>query len=189
MGHRSKGSRPTGGPLTRRRAIAIGVIADTHGVYDSAVERHFAGVREILHAGDIGGAHVIQRLQRLSPVTAVSGNVDRYEASGFPRRLIVRRSGLRIALCHVLYERGKLVPDAAAWLEDEQPDVCVFGHSHRPVIARHGRTLLFNPGSAGPRRFSLPRGIGILTLSFGKATPRLIRLDDRIAAGAGTSSP
>ena len=188
MGHRSKGSRSTGRPLIRDRAIAIGVIADTHGVYDPAIERHFAGVKEMFHAGDIGGAHVIQRLRRLAPVTAVSGNVDHYEASGFPRRLVVRRSGFTIALCHVLYEGGKLVPDAAAWLEEEQPDVCVFGHSHRPEIARHGRTVLFNPGSAGPRRFSLPRGIGILTLSPRKATPRLIRLDDRVVAGPATSS-
>lgn len=171
-----------------RCAVSIGIITDTHGVYDPAIERHFSGVKEILHAGDIGGAHVIQRLRRLAPVTAVSGNVDRYEASGFPRRLIVRRNGISIALCHVLYERGKLAPDAATWLEKEQPDVCVFGHSHRPMIASHGRTMLFNPGSAGPRRFSLPRGIGILTLRPGKATPRLIRLDDRIAASAPRTS-
>ncbi len=167
-----------------RCAVSIGIITDTHGVYDPAIERHFAGVKEILHAGDIGGAHVIQRLRRLAPVTAVSGNVDGYESSGFPRRLIVRRNGVSIALCHVLYERGKLAPDAAAWLEEEQPDVCVFGHSHRPMIDSHGCTLLFNPGSAGPRRFSLPRGVGILTVRSGKATPRLIRLDDRVAAGA-----
>lgn len=184
MGHRSKGSRSTSGALTRRRATRIGVITDTHGLYDAAIEGHFAGVKEILHAGDIGGAEVIQRLRRLAPVTAVSGNVDDYEASGFPRRIIVRRRGLRIALCHVLYERGRLTADAAAWLEAEQPDVCVFGHSHRPMIARHGRTMLFNPGSAGPRRFSLPRGIGMLTLRPGKATPRLIRLGDRVAAGS-----
>ena len=182
MAHRSTRSRSTGGSLTIRRAITIGVITDTHGLYDPAIERYFAGVKEIFHAGDIGGAHVMQRLRRLAPVTAVSGNVDRYEASGFPRRLIVRRSGVRIALCHVLYERGKLIPDAAAWLEREQPAVCVFGHSHRPLIARHGGTMLFNPGSAGPRRFSLPRGIGMLTLSHGKAMLRLIRLHDRAAA-------
>ena len=184
MGRRSKGSRSTGGALTRRRATRIGVITDTHGLYDAAIERHFAGVKEILHAGDIGSAQVIRRLRRLAPVTAVSGNVDDYEASGFPRRIIVRRRGLKIALCHVLYERGRLTSDAAAWLEAEQPDVCVFGHSHRPMIARHGRTMLFNPGSAGPRRFSLPRGIGMLPLRPGKATPRLIRLDDRVAAGS-----
>jgi hypothetical protein len=173
--------------LTGRRALRIGVITDTHGLYDPAVERHFAAVKEILHAGDIGDEAVIRRLQRLAPVTAVSGNVDEYEASGFPRRLVLRRGGLRIALCHVLYEKGKMTPEAAAWLDREQPEVCVFGHSHRPTLGWHGRTMLFNPGSAGPRRFSLPRGIGILTVKAGKTTPTLIRLSGRVAADAPSS--
>ena len=173
--------------LTGRQALRIGVITDTHGLYDPAVERHFAAVKEILHAGDIGDEAVIRRLQRLAPVTAVSGNVDEYEASGFPRRLVLRRGGVRIALCHVLYEKGKMTPEAAAWLDREQPDVCVFGHSHRPTLGWHGRTRLFNPGSAGPRRFSLPRGIGLLTVRAGKARTTLIRLSDRVAADSPPS--
>jgi putative phosphoesterase len=183
MGNRSTVNRDRRA-LTKRRALRLGVITDTHGLYDPAIERHFAGVEEILHAGDIGDEDVIRHLRRLAPVTAVSGNVDDYEASGFPRRLVLRRGGIRIALCHVLYERGKMTREAEAWLDGEQPDVCVFGHSHRPTVTRHGRTLLFNPGSAGPRRFSLPRGIGILTVEAGKITPMLIRLSDRVGTSA-----
>jgi hypothetical protein len=164
--------------MTKRRTIRIGVITDTHGLYDPAIERHFAGVAEILHAGDIGEKAVVRRLRRIAPVTAVSGNVDDYEASGFPRRRVLERGGVRIALCHVLYEKGKMTTEAEAWLNREEPDVCVFGHSHRPTLAQHGRTMLFNPGSAGPKRFSLPRGIGILTVAAGKTAPMLIRLGD-----------
>jgi len=181
MGNRSSISRSRQA-LTKLRTLRIGVITDTHGIYDPAIEPHFRGVEEILHAGDIGNKEVIRRLRRLAPVTAVSGNVDGYEASGFPRRRLLLRGGVRIALCHVLYERGKMTPEAVAWLDREQPEVCVFGHSHRPTLAQHGRTILFNPGSAGPRRFSLPRGIGILTVGAGRTTPSLIRLSDRVAA-------
>jgi len=188
MGQRSKVRRGHRRTVRNAQVFRIGVITDTHGLYDPAIERHFAGVNEILHAGDIGGEHVIQRLRQLAPVMAVSGNVDDFEASGFPRRLIVRRAGVTIAVCHILYENGRMSPDAAAWLDREEADVCVFGHSHRPMVVRHGRTLLMNPGSAGPRRFSLPRGIGILTLGSGKPTAALIRLDDRIAAGASASN-
>jgi hypothetical protein len=181
MGNRSSvnRSRPA---LTKRRTIRIGVITDTHGHYDPAIERHFLGVEEILHAGDIGENAVIRRLRRIAPVTAVSGNVDEYEASGFPRRRLLQRGGLRIALCHVLYENGKMTAEVKAWLDREQPDVCVFGHSHRPTLGWHGRTMLFNPGSAGPKRFSLPRGIGILTVGGGKSLPTMIRLSDHIVA-------
>jgi putative phosphoesterase len=188
MGNRSSVSR-SGETLIKRRTLRIGVIADTHGLYDPAIERHFAGVGEILHAGDIGDNEVIRCLRRLAPVTAVSGNVDDYEASGFPRRRLLKRKGLRIGLCHILYDEGKMAPEAKAWLDRVRPDVCVFGHSHRPTLAHHGRTLLFNPGSAGPRRFSLPRGIGILTVESGRTTPTLIRLNDRVAASLSSSRP
>jgi uncharacterized protein len=181
MGNRSSVSRSRQA-LIERRTLRIGVIADTHGLYDPAIERHFVGVGEILHAGDIGDNEVIRCLRRLAPVTAVSGNVDDYEASGFPRRRLLKRNGLRIGLCHILYEKGRMTPEAKAWLDRARPDVCVFGHSHRPTLAQHGPTVLFNPGSAGPRRFSLPRGIGILTVKSGRMTPTLIRLSDRVTS-------
>jgi putative phosphoesterase len=165
--------------MKQRAAVRIGVIADTHGLYDPAVEEHFSGVSGILHAGDIGDPFVIRQLRKIAPVVAVSGNVDEYEKSGFPRRVILHRGRIRIAVCHVLYEKGKLTQDARVWLDREQPDVCVFGHSHRPTIERYAATLLFNPGSAGPRRFSLPRSIGLLTVGHGKVKPRLVRLPDR----------
>ena len=167
--------------MNQRRTIRIGVIADTHGLYDPAIEKRFAGVTEILHAGDIGGRDVIQRLQRIAPVVVVSGNVDDYEKSGFPRQTIIRRGGVKIAICHVLYEKGQLTKGAQEWLDREQPDVCVFGHSHRPTIGQLGHIILFNPGSAGPRRFSLPRGVGLLTITQGKVMPKLIRLNDRVS--------
>jgi putative phosphoesterase len=187
MGRRSKIGRDRRRALTERRTVRIGVITDTHGLYDPAVEHHFSAVDEILHAGDIGGEHVIRHLRRLAPVTAVSGNVDDFEASGLPRRRLLRRSGLTIALCHVLYEKGNMRPDAAAWLEQTRPDVCIYGHSHKPALTREAGIIFFNPGSAGPRRFSLPRGIGLLTITGGKAIPSLIRLADR-ATASGTCS-
>jgi len=166
--------------MNQRGAIRIGVIADTHGLFDPAIRRHFRGVDHILHAGDIGDRSVIEQLEKIAPVTAVSGNVDEYEHSGFPRQIVVRRNGKKIALCHVLYEKRKLTREAKSWLDRERPDICVFGHSHRSTIEQYGPTLLFNPGSAGPKRFSLPRGIGLLTIRKEKVLPKLIRLSDNV---------
>lgn len=165
--------------MRKHGAIRVGAIADTHGLYDPAVEKHFYGVIAIVHAGDIGDRTVIESLQRIAPVFAVSGNVDEYERSGFPRQIVIRRSDRKIAVRHVLYEKGKLTQEAKLWLDREQPDICVFGHSHRPTIEQYGLTLLFNPGSAGPKRFSLPRGIGVLTIQKERVLPKLIRLSDK----------
>ena len=39
--------------------MRIGVVSDTHGLFDRALLRHFSGVAHILHAGDIGKRGVI----------------------------------------------------------------------------------------------------------------------------------
>jgi putative phosphoesterase len=165
--------------MNQRRAIRIGVIADTHGLFDPAVRRHFKGVDHILHAGDIGDQSVIEQLEQIAPVTAVSGNVDDDEQIGFPSETVVELAGRRIAIRHILYEGGKLTKGGRAFLDRERPDICVFGHTHQPKREWLGDTLLFNPGSAGPKRFKLPRGIGLLTIQKGKVLPKLIRLSDR----------
>lgn len=162
-----------------KQALRIGVIADTHGLFDRAILRHFEGVDHILHAGDIGDRSVIAQLERLAPVTAVSGNVDGSEHSGFPSETIIELGGRRVAIRHIVYERGKLTKEARAFLEREQPGICVFGHTHQPKTEWFGTVLLFNPGSAGPKRFKLPRGLGLLTIANGTITPTHIVLGDR----------
>ena len=166
-------------PMSRQtKAIRIGVIADTHGLFDRAILRHFQGVDHILHAGDIGDPSVISKLEKLAPVTAVSGNVDGYERSGFPPETVLELGGKRVAIRHIVYEGGKLTDEGKAFLDRERPDVCIFGHTHKPKAEWIGSTLLFNPGSAGPKRFKLPRGVGLLTIANGTITPTHITLSD-----------
>jgi len=153
---------------SKERDFRIGVIADTHGLFDRPILRHFQGVDHILHAGDIGDRSVLVELENIAPVTVVSGNVDSYERSGFPPETVIELYGRRIAIRHILYEGGKLIKEGRAFLEREQPDVCIFGHTHQPLAEWFGATLLFNPGSAGPKRFKLPRGLGLLVIA--KAT-------------------
>ncbi len=165
--------------MSRREEYLLGIIADTHGLYDAAVERHFSGVSEILHAGDIGDPRVISRLEAIAPVVAVSGNVDTLSAHrGWPEEIVIRRGAISIGIRHQLYQRGKLTREAQTWLNATRPTVCVFGHSHQPAIERYGPTLLVNPGSAGPRRFRLPRGVALLIVQNGAVEARLIPLDD-----------
>ena len=166
--------------MNRSRTIRIGVIADTHGLFDPAIVRHFQGVDHILHAGDIGGGSIISLLQAIAPVTAVSSNVDGYGQSGYPSERIIELAGRRIALRHILYKGGKLTNDGRMFLEQEQPDICIFGHTHQPKVEWFGKILLFNPGSAGPKRFKLPRGLGVLTIKGSRIEPTLIALDERV---------
>lgn len=112
--------------------LRLGVVSDTHGLFDSDLYRHFAGVDHILHAGDIGDREVIRHLERIAPVIAVSGNVDGFDRSGFPAERVVELAGRRIALRHIVYEGGAVTTEAQRYLDRVRPDVCIFGHTHQP---------------------------------------------------------
>ena len=52
-------------------------------------------------------------------------------------------------------------------------DVVISGHSHQPKIETIGSVLYLNPGSAGPRRFTLPIALATLELTDDELRPRL----------------
>jgi len=155
--------------------VRIGVISDTHGLFDESIPSIFDGVGAIIHAGDIGKLEVIKRLEEIAQVLAVEGNNDRLGT--FPNERLEKLAGHRVMIRHIFGELHQLRQSDRRIVEDLQPDVVVFGHSHRPYQHMLGRTMLFNPGSAGPRRFSLPRTVGILSLKPSGPEAEIIRLD------------
>ena len=74
---------------------------------------------------------------------------------------IIRLAGRKFFLHHIVDVRR---PSEAIHrrIERENPDVVVFGHSHRPFNEMIGRALFFNPGYAGRPRFNDPRSVAIL---------------------------
>jgi uncharacterized protein len=145
-----------GGGLVRDSLI--GVISDTHGLLRPEALDALAGVDLIVHAGDVGAPEVLERLGGIARVVAVRGNNDVEPwASSLQEREIVEVAGRRLYVLHDLAELD--VDPVAAGL-----DAVVSGHSHRPGIVRRQGVLFFNPGSAGPRRFTLPITVGRLSV-------------------------
>jgi len=56
--------------------------------------------------------------------------------------------------------------------------VMVSGHSHKPSVEERKGVLYVNPGSAGPRRFSLPISVARLTVSDGPVTAELVEISE-----------
>ncbi|WP_298721047.1 metallophosphoesterase family protein [uncultured Ferrovibrio sp.] len=147
--------------------MKIGIISDTHGLLRPEAIQRLSEAEHIVHAGDIGDPAVIQALQEIAPVTAVRGNVDIGDwARHYPDRATVTLAGRKIYVLHNLKE---LDVDPAM----EGIDVVVSGHSHKPKADTVDGVLYLNPGSAGPRRFSLPIALASLDLSDQAITPRL----------------
>lgn len=150
--------------------MLIGVISDTHGLLRPQAIAALLGSEHILHAGDIDSPGVLAELGKIAPVTAVRGNVDpEVWPTKLPETEIAEPGGLIIYMIHDL-SRLDLKPEAAGIR------VVVYGHSHQPKMEEKNGVLYFNPGSAGPKRFSLPVSVGRLVIENGHVRGELIEL-------------
>jgi putative phosphoesterase len=151
--------------------LRVGVISDTHGLLRPEALAALAGVDLIVHAGDVGAPEILEALGRVAPVTAVRGNVDRLQlAAALPETAVVEAGA---ALLYVRHDLGglDLDPRAAGFA------AVITGHSHRPHVEWRDGVLYFNPGSAGPRRFSLPIAVGRLAIDGSRVEPETVLLD------------
>jgi putative phosphoesterase len=148
----------------------IGLISDTHGLLRPEALEALRGSDRIVHAGDIGGAAILDALAAIAPVVAVRGNNDRDAwAKRLPGIARVSAAGIRLLVIHDL---AQLDRDPAA----DGVDVVVAGHSHRPSIERRGGVLYVNPGSAGARRFRLPVTLAILSTARRRVDAQIVTL-------------
>jgi putative phosphoesterase len=151
----------------------IGVISDTHGLLRPDVHTALAGVELILHAGDVGGDDILAELSLIAPVRAVFGNTDAPGQPALSEAIEMSIDGVSIHVSHG-HEVGS--PTPAKLLERYTADVVVYGHTHRPLVARAAGRLVLNPGAAGPRRFDLTPSVARLTIQDGAADAELVAL-------------
>jgi hypothetical protein len=142
--------------------MKIGVISDTHGLLRPEVAPALAGVDHILHLGDVGKISILRDLEKIAPVTAIRGNIDR---DGPCARLpenevyLAQDSAAKSHYIYMLHDLNALHLDPAA----ARFAAVLFGHTHKPTTYKKKGVLYFNPGSCGPRRFELPITVGLLT--------------------------
>ena len=153
--------------------MRIGVISDTHGHFDPTLREIFAGVDHILHAGDIGLPWLILELEDIAPVTAVIGNTD---AGISYKETELIQLGSRKFLVHHIVDVQNPSEKVKRRIIRENPDVVVFGHTHKRFCENIGNTLYLNPGYAGKQRFDLPRSVAILTCDDTGMTADFIEL-------------
>lgn len=162
------------GALTGNRTMAqriVGVISDTHGLLRPEATAALAGCDAIVHAGDIGHPDVLDALGAIAPVTAIRGNVDKW-ASTLPDTEVVELEGRCLYLIHDVKQLD-LDPRAAGF------DAVISGHSHKPNVHEREGVLYLNPGSAGPRRFTLPVAVARLEVSRHGLRASILELDVR----------
>ena len=133
-----------------KRRGRIGVISDTHGYLDPSVSELFAGVDHIIHAGDIMDADTLAELEKIAPVTAVSGNLDTGKLAKLPREVIGEAAGISFVVGH---KRKRLLKRLDQGRVDgyspaARPDLVVYGHDHIPALEWLDGCLILDPGTA-----------------------------------------
>lgn len=139
-------------------SMQIGVIADTHSKMRPEALEVLKGSDLILHAGDVGRDEVLEALEAIAPLVAIRGNIDKTgRAATLPDVKDLEFLGHSFYMLH----------DVKTLDMDPQGRyrVVIAGHSHKPRNEWVGDVLYFNPGAAGPRRFTLPITVGRLQVS------------------------
>jgi putative phosphoesterase len=154
--------------------MLVGLISDTHGLLRPEAELALQGVDLIIHAGDVGDPEILPMLKRIAPVFAVRGNVDTASwARELPTTTVVEANGASLYVLHNLRELD-LRPDGGRF------DFVVSGHTHQPEQSERNGVVYINPGSAGPRRFSLPTTLALLDLGRLPRKAKFIELLRRV---------
>ena len=118
---------------------------------------------------------MLEALAAIAPVTAIRGNNDRDAwARGLPDTTAVEVHDTWLYVVHDVHDLD-LDPRAAGFA------AVISGHSHKPGIAERNGTLYVNPGSAGPRRFTLPVAVARLYVGAGQVRGEVVILDSQAA--------
>lgn len=153
-------------------SVRLAAVSDTHSAPHAKTLERLREMKPaaILHGGDIGDLGVLDDLAKVAPVYAVRGNID-MNAKDLPDVLTIDIGALRILLTHIAVYGPKLRGEVAQLARKENARLVVCGHSHVPFIGIDKGLTVFNPGSVGPRRFSLPICMGTIDI-----TPQGVKL-------------
>jgi uncharacterized protein len=164
--------------LDAQHGLRLAIVADTHSHPHAKAASWIAALAPtaILHAGDIGDLQVLDDLSKIAPVIAVRGNIDE-RAPHVPDVITIDvragdDSALKVLLMHIAVYGPKIRADAARLAAAQGARLIVCGHSHVPFVGRDRGLTVFNPGSIGPRRMTLPIVFGVLEIRDAKLSLR-----------------
>jgi putative phosphoesterase len=169
--------------------MRIGLISDTHIPVDARelphyLESAFHGVDLILHAGDVYAPGVLEELGAMAPLLAAKGDDDYGDVLRDERMKeehILTYEGITLWLFHEYkkefwIDKGRFCGGSGRRFEKD-PDIIIYGHTHKADLRNHGSILTITPGSATfPNYVSEPGTVGLLTLKSGRAEAQIIQL-------------
>mgnify|MGYP001543058118 FL=1 len=148
----------------------IGLISDTHNLFDGTLMDFLRDVDEIWHAGDIGSLELADRIAAFKPLRAVCGNIDDSTVRSTYRPVLsFEVEGMRVLMTHIggypNHYDHRILPQ----ILQLHPDIFVSGHSHilKVIYDKRMSLLHLNPGAAGSYGFHRVRTALRFTIDVG----------------------
>jgi putative phosphoesterase len=150
------------------------IISDTHT--DSITKlpmsvRDEAGKADaVIHAGDVVGFKVIHDLKHINPnVYAVKGNMDPALGEDYlPIKQVIEIEGVKIGISHGEGSPHGIENRLLYTFEEDNVDIIIFGHTHKPFWGVIGGVHFLNPGSPTNKRSEQYHTYAVLTVEDGK---------------------
>lgn len=151
--------------------VRIGLLSDTHGLWDEKYLQHFKNCDEIWHAGDIGSLDVARRLEEFRPLRAVYGNIDGQDVRRlYPQVLRFEIEGAEVLMKHIGGYPGNYDPSIRGSILARPPKLFISGHSHilKVLYDKTIDVLHINPGAAGNSGFHKVRTLVRFEINEGR---------------------
>lgn len=173
----------------------IAILADTHSLLRPEIREVLQGCEVILHAGDIASRETYDEIGKIAPAYFVQGNADeKWTAGTLPQEERADEAEGRIQLpteldvelfgfhFYMIHKKKEMRTDLTG------VDIALYGHSHKYEEVRRDGILYLNPGSCGPRRFTQPITMAVMTIDEEKHTYEIERIDCRAESKTGGKS-
>lgn len=164
--------------------VTVGILSDTHlDVLNDSFRRlcatAFAGCDTIIHAGDLVDVSILNAFKG-KEIHAVCGNMCNpatKQVLQVEKQIIIK--GYSIAVSHGAGPRHNI--EERVFEQFPTADCIVFGHTHKAVCQRFGRTLLINPGSfLGTGPYGAAGTYAILTIDKRGLSASIYTLPDQL---------
>jgi len=128
------------------------LLSDTHSYMDDRILDYASQADEIWHCGDFGNSEVIEKLEKITTLRGVYGNIDGEKVRNiFPEVARFTVENVEVLMIHIGGYPGKYSPLAKKEIAEKSPNLFISGHSHilKAMFDQKNNLLHLNPGACG----------------------------------------
>lgn len=128
------------------------LLSDSHSYIDDRILDYASQADEIWHCGDFGNPEVIEKLEKITTLRGVYGNIDGEKVRKiFPEVSRFTIENIEVLMIHIGGYPGKYSPLTKKEIAEKAPNLFISGHSHilKAMYDQKNNLLHLNPGACG----------------------------------------